>query len=85
MALAVSQAENGTRVCSRVSKPNTNGSVDIGVFQINASAHRNKASIEELKDCVTNIKVAKQIFDSSGWHPWVVYQTGSYKRFYENN
>jgi hypothetical protein len=81
MALAISQAENGTRVCDRVSKPNKNGTVDIGVFQINASAHRNKATPEQLKDCLTNIQVAKQIYDRQGWTPWTVYKTGRYKQY----
>ena len=78
IALAVSQAENGSRACDRVSRPNRDGSVDIGVFQVNSNAHKAKATPDELKDCLTNIKVAKQIYDKSGWFPWVVYRTKSY-------
>lgn len=81
MALAISQAENGSRRCDRVSPVNTNGSVDIGIFQINATAHRAKASIDQLKDCTINIKIAKQIFDRQGWSPWVTYNNGSYKKY----
>lgn len=81
MALAISHAENGLRTCDRVSKPNHDGSVDIGLFQINSSAHSAKASVTQLKDCLTNIRIAKQIFDASGWNPWVVYQTGIYKKY----
>ncbi len=82
MALAISQAENGTRRCDRDNKgTNKDGSTDIGVFQINAHAHRNKATPEQLRDCLTNILVAKQIFDRQGWSPWVVYKTGAYKRY----
>lgn len=81
MALAISQAENGSRKCDRVSKPNSNGSVDIGLFQVNNLAHKGKATETELKDCLTNIRIAKQIFDSSGWHPWTVYRTEAYKKY----
>ena len=81
MALAVSQAENGTRQCDRVSKPNTNGSYDIGVFQINTIHTPSKATKEQLKDCMTNIQVAKRIYDAQGWSPWTVYKTGKYKKY----
>ena len=52
---------------------NTNGTTDCGVFQIN--------SIHGLKDCqdpVKNIEYAKQLFDRSGWYPWVAWKTGKY-------
>ena len=75
-ALAVSQAENGTRECDRV-HVNKDGSKDIGVFQLN-TVHSAKG---DLYDCTENIKIAKQIFDRQSWNPWVVYQTGAYKKF----
>jgi len=78
MALAISQAENGTRQCDRVSKPNSNGSVDTGVFQINSIHTPSKATMEGLKDCLTNIKVAKTIYDRQGWQPWSVYKNKRY-------
>jgi len=82
MALAISQAENSLRTCDRVSKPNKDGSIDIGVFQVNSYAHRGKATLKELMDCETNIRVAKQIFDEQGnWLAWTVYRTGAYKKF----
>lgn len=81
MALAISQAENGSRLCNRVSKPNRDGSIDIGIFQVNNKAHAKKATENQLKDCITNIKVAKQIFDASGWSPWSVYKSGLYKKY----
>lgn len=84
MALAVSQAENGTRQCDRVSKPNSNGSRDYGVFQIN-SVHMRKGYTEaDLKDCLTNIKLAKEIYDNQNWGPWTVYKSGAYKKYYAN-
>lgn len=79
MALAISQAENGTRQCDRVSKPNSNGTVDTGVFQIN-SIHASKG---KLKDCKDNIRVAYSIFKASKWNAWSVYKNKSYLKFYE--
>lgn len=77
LALAVSQAENGTRQCDRKGGPNKNGTFDWGVFQLN-DVHQSKGN---LKDCTENIKIAKQIFDRQGWSPWVAYQNGNYKKF----
>lgn len=85
MALAVSQAENGTRKCDRDNKGlNKDGTHDIGVFMINAYWQRNRATDKELRDCLTNIRVAKQIFDEQGWSPWVAYWNGSYKKYLNN-
>lgn len=77
MALAISQAENGIRQCDRVSARNSNGTYDYGVFQIN-SIH---SHLGDLTDCKDNIRVAKIIFDSSGWSAWSVYKNQSYKNF----
>ena len=77
MALAISQAENGTRECDRQSGRNKNGTIDIGVFQIN-EIHRAKGN---LWDCTDNIRVAYQIFQRSGWNPWTVYKTKAYKKY----
>lgn len=79
MALAISQAENGTRRCDRTHQ-NNDGSFDTGIFQIN-SVHAKKGN---LRDCTDNIKVAYQIYKASGWNPWVVYQTGAYKKYLIN-
>lgn len=77
MALAVSQAENGTRKCDRVSSTG-----DVGVFQINYAAHWKKGF--NLFTCYENIQVAKQIYDRQGWSPWTVYKTGAYKKYLTN-
>jgi hypothetical protein len=81
MALAVSQAENGTRECARVSQPNSNGSHDTGVFQINDIHLKKGYTRKDFQNCFTNIKVAKAIFDQQGWGPWSVYKNGSYKKY----
>jgi hypothetical protein len=80
MALSISQAENGNRGCKRTHL-NTDGSVDVGIFQINNKWHGHKG---DLYDCTENIKIAYQIYKTSGWYPWVVYNTGAYKKYLEN-
>ena len=81
MALAVSQAENGTRKCDRQGGKNSNGTYDWGVFQINEVHLKKGYSHDDLKDCLTNIKIAKAIYDRQGWEPWSVYKNQSYKKF----
>ncbi|MDQ3816096.1 MAG: hypothetical protein M3362_00210 [Acidobacteriota bacterium] len=81
MALAISQAENGSRKCDRASKPNKNGTIDYGVFQIN-SVHLKKGwKLSELKDCYKNVDYAYEIYKASGWNPWSTYKNGAYKKF----
>lgn len=81
MALAISQAENGTRQCDRVSKPNKNGTVDYGVFQIN-TVHTKRISVEDLKDCRKNIEFAYKLFKEQGnWSAWSVFNNQAYKRY----
>lgn len=85
MAIKISWAENGSRKCDRDNKGlNKDGTYDIGVFMINAYYHRHKATDSELRDCLKNILVAKQIFDRQGWSPWVVYANKSYLRYKAN-
>ena len=74
MALAIAQAESGMR-CEAISHTG-----DVSVFQIN-KIHSRRGNI---LDCTTNILIAKQIFDEQGWTPWVVYNTGAYKKFLSN-
>lgn len=80
MALAVSQAENGTRQCDRFGI-NTNKSIDTGVFQINSIHLKKGWKLSDLLDCHKNVDYAKQIFDAQGWNPWVNYTNGFYKKF----
>lgn len=81
-ALAICFAEAGCR-------PNAVSSTeDYGTFQINLKAHWAKIPVEGkeakiawLKNFQNNVKLAKRIKDSSGWYPWVTYQTGVYKQY----
>jgi len=56
---------------------NRNGTIDTGIFQVNSIhcgkiglAHDREACIEELKKPEVNIKIAKQIYDTSGSKAW---------------
>lgn len=51
---------------------------DYGVAQIHLPSHRGKVpgetdseKIEWLFDYKNNLRLAKQIYDASGWYPWV--------------
>jgi hypothetical protein len=80
-AMAVSRCESGHG--NRVSKPNTNGSRDFGVFQINdggtlqAALRAVGVSFSDITDARTkaldpalNVRMARAIWDSRGWQPW---------------
>ena len=80
-AMAVSRCESGH--ANRVSKPNTNGSRDFGVFQINDAGTLQAAlravgvSFSSITDArkkalnpAVNVRMARAIWDSRGWQPW---------------
>ena len=78
-ALAVAKAESGMR--EDALNINTNGTIDLGIFQIN-SIHYKKDGCK-LKDVVTaerNIDCAYSIWLSHGksFSPWVAYNNGNY-------
>jgi hypothetical protein len=74
-AYAIALAESGLN-CQRVSKTN-----DYGLFQIN-QVHLPKFK-EDKFNCWENARVARKIYDASGWNAWVVYSTGVYKNYLE--
>lgn len=80
MALAVSQAENGTRQCDRFGV-NTNKTIDAGIFQINTVHLKKGWKLADLLDCKKNVDYAYEIYKAQGFQPWVAYTTGAYKRF----
>lgn len=79
-AVAVSWAENGTRVCDRVNINKKDKSWDIGLFQIN-SIHLKRFKLERLVSCEQNVEVAIQIYSEQGWNPWVAYNNGNWKKY----
>jgi hypothetical protein len=80
LALAVSQAENGSRQCDRFGV-NTNKTIDFGVFQINTVHLKKGWTIAELIDCHKNVDYAYEIYQAQGFNPWVAFWSDSYKRF----
>jgi len=74
-AYAIAMAESGLN-CKITSKTN-----DYGLFQIN-KVHLAKFK-EDKFDCYENARVAKKIYDASGWNAWVVYSTGVYKNYFK--
>lgn len=54
-------------------KRNTNkdGSVDVGMFQINQYWHGHRGDLTDIEE---NVRVAKEIYDEQGWNPWICYQ-----------
>jgi hypothetical protein len=81
VAIAVAKCESGIDN----SKMNDNtkwGGVgrDWGVFQINDHYHANKGDIPNLTER-ENVRMAKKIFDASGWYAWSAYKNGCYLKF----
>lgn len=76
-ALAIAIAESGLNPKAR-GGPNSNGTYDWGLFQIN-DVH--KPTNAEKTEAVANAKRAKRIFDAAGgkWTPWSTYNSGAYK------
>jgi hypothetical protein len=72
---AIAIAESGGYE-KRVSPPNTDGTVDRGLWQIN-SVH-GKASTVEAK---SNAASAVKIYQTQGLHAWTTYTNGAYKQF----
>ena len=70
-AIQIAKCESGLR--SDAWNENTNGSVDVGLFQIN-SVHGVRA--KWLLNPDINIQVAKQLFDEQGFNPWVCFWKG---------
>ena len=69
--------------CTRTNDANTNGSYDVGIFQINsihlARLQELGMTMEDMKDCKKNIDFAYEwIYSYSGWAPWSAYNNKSY-------
>lgn len=76
--VAIARAESGFRT-DAVSPPNTNGTVDRGLFQIN-SVHKYDPN-KLVSDATYNTQCAKRIYDSQGLRAWTTYTTGKWKQF----
>ena len=79
--IAILKGENGTHECTRDNRgTNKNGSIDVGLAQINWTP-RSPYTIEQLRDCKFNLDIALKKYQSRGFQPWAVYNTGKYKKF----
>jgi cell wall-associated NlpC family hydrolase len=76
--VAIARAESGFRV-EVVGGPNSNGSYDRGLWQINDihGLDRNRL----VTDATYNAQSAKSIYDSQGLGAWSVYNSGAYQQF----
>lgn len=80
--MAVLKAENGTHECTRDNRGlNRNGSVDIGLAQINWKPGNPWHTYEQLQDCKYNLDVALEMYSRRGFQPWYAYTKGAYKKF----
>lgn len=78
-AIAIARAES--KMKEDAIHANKNGTVDIGIFQIN-SVHFGKVgcSLRELAVAESNVDCAYFIWEQQGWKPWAVYGNGSFTR-----
>lgn len=79
-ATAVALAESRGRVNAR-GGPNSDGSYDHGLMQINDKAHPSYDVKRLESDPEYNIAAGHDVWKSSGWGAWSTYNSGAYKLF----
>lgn len=86
IALAVAKAEglkydeNG-EVIPDLFNINTNGSMDVGVFQINSIHYKKpQCKLRDMTDPIKNVDCAYSIYEGSGWGAWSAFKNGSYEK-----
>ena len=75
--IAIAHAESGLNPGS-INTKNNNGSIDVGLFQINSIHGYSKA---ELLNVDFNLQIAKAVYDNQGITAWSAYNNGSYKKY----
>jgi len=66
-AMSVLSCENKTLNPNAINDQNSNGSIDVGIFQIN-SIHG--FTVEEMKDWKANVDFAYKLMKRDGWSAW---------------
>ena len=78
MAAAIAMAESGGN-SDAVSRPNTDGSIDRGLFQINSIHGAPSTTAVE-----PNVRYAIQLSKNGNhWTPWTVFKTGAYRKYFD--
>jgi hypothetical protein len=75
--LAIAKAESGLNT-TEVNRANTNGTIDVGIFQINSVWGYSEAY---LKDEDNNLEVAREVYDTQGITAWAVYNNKKYLKY----
>lgn len=77
LALAVAKSESGMR--EDAIGINTNGTVDIGIFQINSIHYKQEGcSLKEIVTVKGNVDCAYKIWQASGWQAWSAFKNGNF-------
>lgn len=71
-AAEVAMAESSGR--QYATNANTNGSTDMGYWQINNAAHPGQATFDPLANAQAAVAISS---DGTDWSPWVTYQHGA--------
>lgn len=75
-ALSIVDAENGLWTCDRISAPNSNGTIDRGLWQLNSRYH------PFISDCYKNTDRAYEVYTAwKGFEAWSTYNSGKYKKY----
>ena len=61
----IQHLENGTEQCDRF-HVNTNGTIDVGLMQINSVHLKNGVSLSDLVDCHKNVDIAYALYKKQG-------------------
>lgn len=86
IALAVAKAEGlaydeSGAIIPDLFNINTNGSMDVGVFQINSIHYKKpQCKLRDMTDPIKNVDCAYSIYEGSGWGAWSAFNNGSYEK-----
>lgn len=75
LTIAIAKAESGLNINA---VGINSDSVDCGLMQINVKGN---ICPKELFQIDFNLKQARLLYEKRGYHPWVVFNTGAYKKY----